>query len=502
MTLHMVLPPGTVRHSTLFCVLALLLLLTSCASVGPDYVPPKTSLSPAWHTSIGTGLDAQQADPARIEKWWEALGDRELASLINRAVRNNLDIKQAVSRIRQARAQRSIYKAGLLPAVDASASATRSSGSENMGGKGSRTLYSAGFDTLWEIDLFGGVQRSVEAADADLQASIEDLHDVHVSLAAEVATNYIELRTCQSRLTVAETNLKNQEDTYKLTGERLQAGLADGLDVAQARAGLESTRSGIPSLRTGIEESKNRLAVLLGTQPGKLHKELEGSGIIPLVPGQIAVGVPADILRQRPDIRKAEQELIARTARVGVATADLYPKLKLSGTIGLEAVNSGSLLSAGARGYSYGPGISWSIFDAGAIRQNIEVSSARQEQALIGYELAVLAALEEVENRLTAYFEEKHRRDALSIGAKASKEAFDLAKIKYEAGLTDFTTLLDAQRSLLSLQDELTTCDGAVASDLVGLYKALGGGWPQNDNGKKTDSLSTTEAPSPSQKNQ
>jgi len=453
-----------------------------CAATGPDYIRPDFKTSSTWHTQLTDGLVTGPADAERLAQWWKTLGDTELTSLISRAVLNNLDVKQAISRIRQARAQRLIYKAGLFPGVDASASATRSSGSENMGLAGTGTLYSAGFDALWEIDLFGGTRRSVEAADADLRASREDLNDVNVSLAAEVATNYIELRTCQSRLMVAGTNLKDQEDTYKLASQRYQAGLADELDVAQARAGLESTRSGIPTLRSGIEESKNRLAVLLGAQPGTLHKELDEPKPIPLVPGRIVVGVPADVLRQRPDIRKAEQELIAQTARVGVATADLYPKLNLSGTIGLEAMNSGSLLSAAARNYSFGPGISWSIFDAGAIRQNIEVSSARQEQALLSYEAAVLTALEEVENRLTAYIEEQHRRDALSEGVKASQQAFDLAKIKYETGLTDFSTLLDAERSLLTLQDELATSNGTVTSNLVSLYKALGGGWPQNNN--------------------
>jgi outer membrane protein, multidrug efflux system len=492
-------PPGPFHkiQSTrvLFTVMSMFLIIYGCMSVGPDYIRPDITISPSWHARLTGGLYNGTSDTSELAKWWETLGDTELTRLITRAVQTNIDIRQAVSRIRQARAQRSIYRAGLFPGADASASATRSSGSENMGSKGIRTAYSAGFDALWEIDLFGGIQRSVEAADADLQSSIEDLHDVHVSLAAEVATNYIDLRTYQSRLMVARTNLKNQEDTYKLIIERRQAGLVDELDVAQARASLERIRSGIPSLRSGINESKNRLAVLLGTQPGTLHKELEESESIPLVPGQIAVGVPADVLRQRPDIRKAEQELIAQTARVGVATADMYPKLKLSGTIGLTAMNSGNLLSTGARNYSYGPGISWPIFDAGVIRQNIEVSSAKQEQALQSYESAVLNALEEVENRLTAYVEEQHRRDALSEGAKASRKAFYLAKIKYETGLTDFSTLLDAERSLLTLEDELSTSDGKVTSNLVSLYKAMGGGWSPNDNGKRTDSQSTGETP-------
>jgi NodT family efflux transporter outer membrane factor (OMF) lipoprotein len=466
-----------------FCIPA------ACVSVGPDYIPPRTTVSESWHSRLENGLNDRQASTAELSLWWETFGDPELTVLINRALQNNLDIRQAVSRVREARAARSISKAGLFPAADASGSITRSHTEDN----GTRTLYSTGFDALWEIDLFGGVRRSVEAADADLQASIEDLRDIHVSLAAEVALNYIEMRTYQSRLTVAESNLRNQEETYELTRMRCQAGLTDELDVGQAKAVLETTRSSMPTLRTGMEGSKNRLAVLLGIQPGALHQELEGSGPVPTVPRQVAVGVPADVLRRRPDIRKAEKELAAQTARVGVATADLYPKLKLTGSIGLESLNSGKLFSAGTGSFSFGPGISWPVFDAGVIRQNIEVQSARQEQALQSYETAVLNALEEAENKLTAYSEEQNRKDMLLKGADAAGQAFDLAKMKYQAGLTDFTTLIQAQSSLLSLQDELAKSSGTVASNLVSLYKALGGGWSSNE----SDNEPTPPHPSP-----
>jgi NodT family efflux transporter outer membrane factor (OMF) lipoprotein len=433
------------------------------------------------------GLEEAPPDPARLAQWWENLGDPVLTDLMGRAVNNNLDLRQAVSRVREARAQRSIAQAGLFPSVDAAGSVTRSSGSENMGSGQSRTLYSAGLDAGWEIDLFGGVRRSVEAADADLQSTREDLHDVLVSLSAEVGLNYLDLRTYQARLAVAEANLKNQEESYKMTGERYEAGLTDELDVQQARANLESSRSRIPSLRSGLEGSMNRLAVLLGVQPGTLHREMDQASPIPVVPASVAVGVPADVLRQRPDIRKAERELAAQTARVGAATAELYPKLTLNGSIGLEALNSGELFSSGARSGSYGPRISWPVFRAGAIRQNIEVQSARQEQALLVYESSVLGALEEVENTLTAYAGEQRRRDALSNAADAAGQAYGYARIKYEAGLTDFSSLLDTQRSLLVLQDELATSNGTVTANLVRLYKALGGGWePLNQAGEPT----------------
>jgi len=468
---------GIHNPPVLLWALMTFLLLPGCISVGPDYVRPETLVPQSWHTGMDGGLEAAQPDPARHALWWENLGDPVLTDLMERAVNNNLDLKQAVSRVREARSQLSIAMAGLFPSLDATGSVTRRSGSENTGSGQSRTLYSAGLDAGWEIDLFGGVRRSVEAADADLQATREDLHDVLVSLTAETGLNYFDLRTYQARLAVAEANLKNQDESYKMTRERYEAGLTDELDVQKARANLESSRSRIPSLRSGLEGSMNRLAVLLGVQPGTLHREMDQASPIPVVPASVAVGVPADVLRQRPDIRKAERELAAQTARVGAATAELYPKLTLNGSIGLEALNSGELFSSGARAGSYGPRISWPVFQAGAIRQNIEVQSARQEQALLGYESTVLGALEEVENTLTAYAGEQRRRDALSDAADAAGQAYGYARIKYEAGLTDFSDLLDAQRSLLVLQDELATSNGTVTANLVRLYKALGGGW-------------------------
>jgi multidrug efflux system outer membrane protein len=316
----------------------------------------------------------------------------------------------------------------------------------------------------------------VEAAEADLGAKQEDLHDVLVSLLAEVAVNYLDVRTFQVRLAVAEANLEAQSETYQLAQWRYEAGLSDELTVQQARYNLENTRSQIPTLRTGLEEAMNRIAVLLGEQPGKLHAELEKREPIPVTPLNVAVGVPADLLRRRPDVRQAERQLAAQTARIGVATADLYPKFTLSGSIGLEALSLNNL-SSGIWTLSGGPRISWAIFKAGAIRQNIEVQSALQEQYLIAYETAVLSALEEVENALVAYAEEQQRRQSLSEATQAAQKAVELAQHKYQAGLTDFSNVLDAQRSLLSFQDQLAQSDGTVTSNLVRLYKALGGGW-------------------------
>ncbi len=453
------------------------LLLTGCAAVGPNYVPPETKAPSSWHSKLERGLIPEETDPQTLANWWTTLNDPELSGLIEQAVAGNLDLKKARARVREARARRAINEANIFPALDATGSASRSRSSEETGSGRTRALYAAGFDAGWELDIFGGVRRSIEAAEANLEASQEGLRDVLVSLVAEVALNYVEARTYQARLAVAEANLKAQQETYELSRWRYEAGLSDELSVEQARYNLESTRSQIPTLCTGLEGAKNRLAVLLGEPPGAVHAEIEKPVPIPVTPLEVAVGVPADTLRRRPDVRRAERELAAQTARIGVATTDLYPKFTLKGSIGLEALSLGNLISPGSRTYSIGPRITWPIFDAGAIRQNIEVQSALQEQALIHYEAAVLGSLEEVENALVAYAEEQRRRDNLREATQAAQKAVELAQHKYQAGLTDFSNVLDAQRSLLSFQDQLAQSNGTVTSNLVRLYKALGGGW-------------------------
>jgi NodT family efflux transporter outer membrane factor (OMF) lipoprotein len=433
-------------------------------------------------------------DPEALAKWWTSLNDPELSSLIERTVSGNLDLKNAYARLREARARRRVAKADLYPAVDASGTANLSRSSEDTGTGKSSENYSAGFDASWELDIFGGVRRSVEASQADLEAAQEDLRDVLVSLIAEVALNYVEVRTFQNRLAIAESNLRAQDETYQLTSWRYQAGLSDELSMHQARYSLESTRSSIPSLRAGLEGAMNRIAVLLGEQPGKVHEELKPSAPIPVAESGVAVGVPADILRQRPDVRRAERELAAQTAKIGVATADLYPKLSLSGSIGLEALSPKGLFSSPTLTSTGGGLITLPIFRAGAIRQNIEIQSALQEQALIVYEAAIIGALEEVENALVAYTEELFRRDALSVAEEEARKALELAKYKYEGGLTDFSDVLEAQRSLASFQDQLAESKGAVASNLIRLYKAMGGGWtPMAFDKAKTENTNETE---------
>ena len=453
---------------------AALLSLAGCAAVGPDYAPPRTSVPSGWHTELRQGLSAETIDPQLLAGWWATLNDPLLTGLIIQAVNSNLDLQQATARVREARARRGISQAGGFPTLDASGTATRS---KSSGSAATNSFYSVGFDAGWEVDIFGGVRRAVEAAEADLAASREDLRDVLVSLTAEVALNYLDTRTYQSRLAVAESNLAIQQQTFDLTQSRCQAGLSDELALQQARYNLESTRAQIPTLRSGLEEAKNRLAVLTGQAPGGVHELLAPTQPIPVIPPTVAVGVPAETLRQRPDIRRAERSLAAQTARIGVATADLYPKFRLAGSIGLESLKSAELFKSASEAWNIGPSVSWNIFDAGAIRQNIEVQCAIGEQYLLAYEAAVLGALEEVENALTAYAEEQLRRERLVAAVDAARQAENLAAIKYDAGLVDFTTVLDAQRSLLSFEDQLAQSDGTVTSNLIRLYKALGGGW-------------------------
>lgn len=466
--------------------MALAFLLAGCA-VGPDYRSPEVSVPAAWHNTMKGGLKSVSPEAEQLAQWWDGLGDPHLSRLIEEAAANNLDLKLAQARLREARARRGVSAANRFPTLNASAGANRSRSSEEMGlggGKMSET-YSAQFDASWELDVFGGKRRALEAAEASLEASREDMREVQVSLLAEAALNYVELRSYQARLAIAQSNLASQTETWQISRWRHEAGLTTQLDEDQARLNLEQTRSQIYTLQTGLEQSKNRLAVLLGRKPGELT-ELETPAAIPLIPVEVAVGIPADTLRNRPDLRRAERQLAAATAQVGVAAAALYPNFSLSGTLGLQALSSTNLLQSSARMFSVAANAGWVLFDAGRIRQNIEVQNALQEQALIRYESAVLGALRDVENALVAYAEEQNRRVALADAVQAAQSAAGLAASQYAAGLIDFQAVLDTQRSLLNLQDQLSQSDAAVASNLARLYKTLGGGWTTESPGEKS----------------
>lgn len=468
-----------------FGVILLALLLAGCA-VGPDYRTPEVSAPAAWHSAMKGGLKPISPEAAQLARWWNGLDDPQLSRLIEEAAANNLDLNQAQARLREARARRGVSAADRFPTLNAGAGANRNRISKEMGmGGGSISdTWSAQFDASWEPDIFGGKRRALEATTANLEASQEDLRDVQVSLMAEVALNYVELRSYQARLSIAQKSLTTQTETWQIASWRHEAGLTTQLDEDQSRLNLEQTRAQLPTLQTGLEQSKNRLAVLLGRKPGELA-ELESLAAIPHTPAEVAVGVPAETLRQRPDLRRAERQLAAATAQVGVATAALYPSFSLSGTLGLQALSSDNLLQASARMFSVAANAGLVLFDAGRIRQNIEVQNALQEQALIGYESAVLVALRDVENALVAYAEEQNRRIALVAAVQAAQSAAGLAANQYAAGLIDFLAVLDTQRSLLSLQDQLSQSEAAITSNLVRLYKAMGGGWTTESLGEK-----------------
>jgi NodT family efflux transporter outer membrane factor (OMF) lipoprotein len=388
----------------------------------------------------------------------------------------NPDLKSARAKLREARARRLLAGAERLPGVTGSASASRAWSGEDSGG-GARNLFSAGFDASWEPDVFGGIARGIEAAQADQEARQASLDNTRVTLVAEVALNYVELRANQGRLAIARDNLASQAETLQLTEWRAEAGLTTILDVEQARANLEQTRAQIPAYETGQAEARNRLAILLGKTPGALDAPLDQPGRIPAVPDRVLVGIPADTLRQRPDVRAAERGLAAETARLGVAEANRYPSFTLSGSLGLDALTLGGLGSGDALAGSLLAKLAGTLFDGGRLKQKVEIQSAVQEQALIAYESSVLTALEEVENALVALANGRRRQTTLGDAARAAGNAAQLARQQYLAGLVDFQTVLNTQRSLLSAQDSLKSGEADTATALIRLYKALGGGW-------------------------
>jgi len=461
------------------CLTAILFwqFLTGCAKVGPDYLHTDPVAPKTWQASMERGLSPESSDPQLLARWWTVLRDPLLNRLIHQAIAGNLDLKQARARLLAARARRDISSAALLPTLDASGSVTRNRTSGNRGSGSVTTNYSTGLDAGWELDLFGGTRRSVEAAEARLDASREDLRDILVSLVAEVALNYIDVRTFQARLRIADENLGAQEETYELTRARYESGLTSELALQQAKYLLAGTRAQIPTLQTGLAGATHQLAVLLGLPPDTLSGQLQEVKPLPTLPISVAVGIPAETLRRRPDIRRAERLLAAQTAEIGAATAELYPSFRLNGSIGLDALSAGKLFASDSGSYGFGPSFSWPVFAAGAIEANVRLQSSLQQEALASYKAVVLSALQEVEDALVAYAREQERYQALQESAMAAGQAATLAGLQYRAGLIDFTGVLDARRSLLSFQDQLAQSAATMAGNLIRLYKALGGGW-------------------------
>ena len=457
----------------------LILAVTGCA-VGPDYVEPEIVSPDAWQNAAAEDV---RADAPVIQHWWSAFNDAMLDTLIVKAQESNLDLNMAVSRIREARAYHQITGGDYWPQVGLSGDAVRAQTPDLYwpGGDNPATNWEFGLGASWEIDVWGKNRRARESTEAALQSSIEDYRDVLVSLYAEVASTYIDVRSLQTRLDFAHSNVESQRETMDVVVAREDAGLVPMLDVSQARSNLANTEATIPQLEVGLESALNRLAILLGQAPGSLDEELNIHSGMPKPPTDLTMALPAELLRRRPDVRRSERDLAAQSARIGVATAELYPSFSLNGALALRAPQFGDLGESGAFGWSFGPEVKWNLFTGGKIRGQIKVEEARTEQLLAAYELTVLSALAEVENSLVALRQEEIRRNLLMTAAESAQQSVELVNTQYVSGLTDFQNYLDAQRVLFSQQDQLAKSRGLVLTNLINLNRALGGGWSLDD---------------------
>jgi len=476
------------KSNQLSIVALLAFLAGGCAnlpSVGPDYHAPETKTPAHWSEPLVGG---ETNSAAATAAWWKNFQDSELDSLIARAACSNLDLRIAQARVREARAHYRMTAADFWPTIDGSGSYARQRESKNqpLVGPGDHlpagipfenSFYQSGFDAAWEIDVFGGTRRATEAARAQVAATQFGEREVLVTLLGEVARNYVEARGYQRRLEIARDNIRAQEQSLAIVQNRFTNGLTSDLDVQQASTVLSTTRAVVPALETALAASIHRLGVLLGQTPESLRMELTTVAPIPAAPPTVPVGLPSELLLRRPDVALAERQLAAATANIGVAKADLFPKFYLTGIAGFEGISADDWFTSGSRFWSVGPSVQWRIFDAGRIRANIQVQTARQEQVLAKYENTALSAFEDVENALTAYAKEQIRRQSLADAVKSSQESLRLANQLYANGLANFINVLDAERSLYQAQDALVQSDKTVTTDVIALYKSLGGGW-------------------------
>jgi multidrug efflux system outer membrane protein len=492
------------RSACVFVGFACLAGLLAGCTVGPDYVAPKMAMPTVYTEHAGAMgasavmLFAPTALSASRDMWWRNFGDPILDQLDVEALQSAPDLAMAEARVREARALRGVAGAAQYPGLDAGAGYDRTRGSANVpvgvppGGLGpgiNGNLWQAGFDASWEIDVFGGTRRSIEAANASYQAAADERGDVVLTLLAEIARNYIELRGAQRRIAVAQDNLAIQQDALTLTRAQFDAGLASRLDVLRAQAQVSDTQAVIPQLVTDAHAATYRIGALVGRPPEDLVAELHAPRPIPSPVADVPVGLPSDLLERRPDIRAAERRLAAANARIGVAQADLYPHFSLTGVAGLESLDASSFLTAPSRYFAIGPSISWLIFDAGKVRFTISAEQARTDRATAVYQQTVLDALRDVETALVSYGQSRVRREHLASESEADREAVSVATRLYRQGLNDFLSVLDAERSLYETEDKLAQTDRDTALALVRLYKSLGGGWQAN--GTST-SLSTS----------
>lgn len=451
--------------------------LTGCKTVGVNYFSPKTNVPDAWTVSVEGHLSNNSAS---LQKWWQGFNDPVLNQLIERACRENPDLKIAAQAISEARAQRNVSESALFPNAALGAEYSRNRTSRNTSSfrlnSGPFDSYITGFDTSWELDFFGGLRRQLEAADAALDASVEDYRDVLVSLFAETATNYVDYRTIEERLQVAARNIENQRDSVELAQSRLDAGLGSQIDLSQAKANLEATRAQVPQLRTQLATARNRIATLTGGYPNSVQGLLSQSRPIPLPKAGFSAGLPCDLIRSRPDIRRAERDFASAVAQIGVAESDLYPKFNLFGQFNLQSMSASNLFDASSIAYSFGPSINWQIFSAGRIRNSVRIEEAQAEAALASYEKTVLLAVEEVENSMAGIANERDRLNALRRAVSASNEAVGLVKENFKGGLVDFQRVIDTERTKFTNEDSAVVSKGQIAVFYIALYKALGGG--------------------------
>lgn len=445
----------------------------SACTAGPDYRP---------HTAADLGVPASYAgtanfdSPSEISSWWRGFGDPVLTELVERSLVANPDVAQSLARVRQAREMLQQTRGSILPQIDASSRDGRNFNSEAP----DQWSFSRSIDARWTVDLFGGQRRSVEASRASYEAAEFNFGNAQALLAAEVARNYVDMRTARQRLAVAQASLAVQDQNAQIAGWRTQAGLVSSIDVEQARAQRAQTAATIPLLEQSEAQTRYRLSVLTGAAPGAIDELIAGDAPLPEPPLALQAGAPAEILRQRPDVRAVERDLAAATARIGVAEAELYPALNLSGSIATSANSLGGLSDVLTGGLF--ANLASVIFDGGQRRAAVRSQTAAADVALAVYRAAVLGALEDVENALVARTSAVKRISALQQQVEASSNAAFLARSNYRAGLTDFRTLLESERSLLSAKDGLADANADHLTAIIQLYLALGGGWKSDDN--------------------
>jgi NodT family efflux transporter outer membrane factor (OMF) lipoprotein len=483
--------------------LGLLGLVSGCGiwAVGPDYEDPKISMIedqalpdagfPTTNkTETGEFKAATGSEDPRLvvttntlERWWKQFNDPMLSSLVEAAITNNISFQMAQERLLQARWQLVGSAADFFPKISLDGSYERTGAHKNTSSRASSgrsyhgNHFNSGFDASWEIDIFGGTRRTYESAEALMGAAELSLVDARVSLTAEIGRQYISLRTVQSRLAVARTNLKIQSETYDILKSRLDSGIGDELAVNQAKYNVEQTRATIPNLISSEEALMNAIAILSGTMPGALHSMLCD---LPkrdwLVSPQRLEGIPLDVMRNRPDVRVAERKLASQVANVGIAKSLFYPKFYINGSFGLDSVKASKFFNRDSFLASIGPSFSWPIFQGGNLLANLKIEESKMSEAALNYELVLLRAYEETRNAYSSYTQEYHKYQSLQGAVDAARAAVDISNDLYKNGLRDFNNVLDAQRSLLVLEESLAISRGEISLCLIALYKALGGG--------------------------